>query len=90
MDKIVRDILAEKNKEWKQKANEPEADEATYSRVDTLETKFDALMTLVKNSIIGNKTEKVEGQSPSAKEVEGSDMETPKAKKRAQSKTIAD
>uniref|UniRef100_A0A915JNH5 Uncharacterized protein n=1 Tax=Romanomermis culicivorax TaxID=13658 RepID=A0A915JNH5_ROMCU len=77
--------LAEKKKEWKQKANE-----ATYSRVDALETKFDVLMALVKNSIIGNQIEKVEGQSPSAKEVEGSDMETPKAKKRARSNTIAD
>uniref|UniRef100_A0A915I5F9 Uncharacterized protein n=1 Tax=Romanomermis culicivorax TaxID=13658 RepID=A0A915I5F9_ROMCU len=75
--------LAEKKKEWKQKANE-----ATNNRVDALETKFDVLMALVKNSVIGNQTEKVEGQSPLAKEVECGDVDMPKAKKRARSNTI--
>uniref|UniRef100_A0A915JLA3 Uncharacterized protein n=1 Tax=Romanomermis culicivorax TaxID=13658 RepID=A0A915JLA3_ROMCU len=88
MDKMVSDIVAEKKKERKQKAKEPIVDEATNDRFEALETKFDTLMALVKSSVIGKETETAEGQSPSAKEVEGSDMETPRAKKRARS--IAD
>uniref|UniRef100_A0A915IC84 Uncharacterized protein n=1 Tax=Romanomermis culicivorax TaxID=13658 RepID=A0A915IC84_ROMCU len=72
-----------KRRNGQKKGNEPEADEATNSRVDSLELKFDTLMALVKNSIMGNQTERVEGQLPLAKQVEGGEVDTPKAKKKA-------
>uniref|UniRef100_A0A915KNW4 Uncharacterized protein n=1 Tax=Romanomermis culicivorax TaxID=13658 RepID=A0A915KNW4_ROMCU len=87
MDKMITDILPEK-KERQKKGNELEADEVTNSRVDALESKFDMLMALVKNSVIGNQRQRVEGQSPLAKEVECGDVDMPKAKKRARSNTI--
>uniref|UniRef100_A0A915JAW1 Uncharacterized protein n=1 Tax=Romanomermis culicivorax TaxID=13658 RepID=A0A915JAW1_ROMCU len=68
------------------KGNKSEADEAPNSRVDALETKFDMLMALVKNSVMGNQTEKVEGQSLLAKEVEGGDVHTPKGKEKKEEK----